>query len=355
MKRQPPEATVALDQALEWIERLRDNPNESEAFFAWLIDSPRHVEVFLQALTLEQRIAAIFPSCWHALDKAAAANGIPQDQLTNVIPLGPPIDVPPHKPRKRAWWPAALAAGIIAATVLGWCFFEFFADWRHFTTAVGEQRTIQLPDGSIIELNTDSNLKVRISASARELWLLQGEALFKVQHDASRPFTVRTGDSVIEAVGTQFDVYQRRNATTVSVLEGRVRVNADRTARNGVATANNPSTGIAASGSTALSAGEQVDIEHNGQIEKPKQLNAAHIAAWRERRLIFDEETLQNIASEFNRYNHRHLHIEGDAAAERRFSGIFDADDPESLAKLLSRDTHLTVERLEGEIVVRPR
>ena len=54
--------------------------------------------------------------------------------------------------------------------------------------------------------------------------MLRGEALFRVHHDAGRPFRVYTDDAIVQAVGTQFDVYRRDDGTVVSVLEGRVDV-----------------------------------------------------------------------------------------------------------------------------------
>jgi len=355
MKVRQPEATGVLDQAMEWMERLRISDKESAAFFDWLTDSPRHVEVFMQAMTLEHRLAAIPAERWATLEAAANADEGAEGELTNVVSLSTRAVVLEDSIPKRRWWLTAVAAGAVLV-VSGWYVSQRLGGWQEFTTAVGEQRAVQLPDGSIVNINTDSRVKVHLSAQARDIRLLQGEALFKVQHDVARPFRVHAGDVVIQAVGTQFDVYRRTHNTTVSVLEGRVRVGLDRigsAARD--ATEPKTTSGEHPAVPTAISAGEQADIGHDGRIKRRTPLNAVHVTAWQQRRLMFDEETLATISAEFNRYNHRHFRLEGTDAGGRRFSGIFDADDPESLAQLLSRDNGLTVERNANEIVIRSR
>jgi len=357
MKARQTDGTAAIDQAIEWIERLQVSDGDSEAFFDWLTDSPRHVEVFIQTMTLEHRLAAIAPEQWAAWDAAAGANGNAQDALTNVVPLSPQVRTAAKPAPKRGRWPIAVAASAVMIAVGGGYFLHMSRGWQDFTTAIGEQRAIRLADGSIIDLNTDSHVRVHLSAGTRDIQLLAGEALFKVQHDAVRPFRVHTGDTVIQAVGTQFDVYRQPHHTTVSVLEGRVRVSSEPTSGNGRGSALGAETRSARSSvaSTALSAGEQADVGRDGQIKRRASLNVVHVTAWQQRRLIFDEERLANIISEFNRYNRRHFRVEGLEAEARRFSGIFDADDPESLAQLLARDNGLIVQHADDEILIRAR
>ncbi len=89
----------------------------------------------------------------------------------------------------------------------------------------GDQRTIRLDDGSIIHLNSQSRVHVRYSSGERLIELEQGQALFDVVRDATRPFRVRAGSADILAVGTQFDVYRRSGGDlTVTVVEGKVAV-----------------------------------------------------------------------------------------------------------------------------------
>jgi transmembrane sensor len=355
MKEHSEDQPEVIDQALEWLETLSHGKGESEAFFNWLTESPRHVEVFIQAMTLEQRIAQVAPEQWAALATTSQNPSAP-DELANVVSFNGRMLLPTRSEPKRRWRLAAIAAGVAILGIAGWRLPQLLWGWQDYTTAVGEQRTIQLQDGSVVELNTASHLQVRLSAQVRELRLLDGEALFKVQHDRLHPFRVHTADATIQAVGTEFNVYRRTGATTVSVLEGSVQVAPENYSRP-VATA--PESHIKAAAATtapaALSAGEQADIGGDGQVKLHSKINAARVTAWQQRRLIFDEETLAHIAAEFNRYNHRHFHIEDPEVGDRRFSGIFDADDPESLALLLARDGRFAVDRTPNEIAIRTR
>src|SRR6202042_1786963 len=93
-----------------------------------------------------------------------------------------------------------------------------------YATSLGEQRSIQFEDGSTVELNSRSKVRVKYSKQERDVELIEGQALFHVAHDVSRPFIVAVGPTRVRAVGTQFDVYKRSNGTVVTVVEGRVAV-----------------------------------------------------------------------------------------------------------------------------------
>ena len=94
-----------------------------------------------------------------------------------------------------------------------------------YETPIGKHRVITLTDGSTIHLNTRSRVSIRFSATRRAAQLLQGEALFTIQHDPNRPFEVVTGLTVIRDVGTQFDVHRKTSdAAVVTVIQGQVDV-----------------------------------------------------------------------------------------------------------------------------------
>ncbi len=355
---------AVIDQALEWIDRLRSGDGGGEAFFDWLTESPRHVEVFVQAATLEGRLAAIAPKEWATVE-TAAESPIASLDPPNVVPLldthTPMTSATPAPPSARRrtrlkWQVGAMAAGIAALVIAGWQLAPWLSGWRNFTTAVGEQRTIQLQDGSVVNLNTGTRIAVRMTERARDIRLAAGEAMFKVQRDPARPFRVHARDTVIQAVGTQFTVYRRNSGTTVSVLEGRVRVAPIEEVgqKAGGAVDENPRA-VRSESPAALSAGEQAAFGPDGRLQWRAKLNTVRATAWQQRRLIFDEEPLSTIVFEFNRYNRRPFRVADADAAARRFSGIFDADDPDSLAQLLARDRQLAVERGPREIIIRKK
>ena len=139
--------------------------------------------------------------------------------------------------------------------------------------------------------------------------LVQGEALFNVQHDTQRPFRVLAGGVAVQAVGTQFNVHRGAQATTVAVLEGIVQVSpVDAAAAGG---ANQTST------TDRISAGEQAQVLVTGQVLRHTSAELERVMAWRERRLVFRDEPLASVADEFNRYNNTRLVVEGAATRAR--------------------------------------
>lgn len=314
------------EQAARWIEDVRRGTVSSEAFMAWLKESPKHVEALLMVATIESALHDLGQrDTLNALVGSIGANN------TNVVPLTTESKMTPTSRgvTRRRWISAAAAAATVAAVALFW----IYSHSEHvYTTLIGEQRTFELEDGSIVYLNADSKLEVQISASVRNLRLVEGEALFDVEHDPARPFRVLTQEAVIQAVGTQFNVHRRGNLTSVAVIEGRVNVLGDR----------------------LLSAGEAAAVSAGGHV---KQTNSEleRVAAWRERRLVFRNDALADIAAEFNRYNRRQTIRVDTAVGQRKFTGTFNADAPESLAKALSEDTALEVVTSDTRITVRAK
>ena len=224
--------------------------------------------------------------------------------------------------------------------------YKQFETPREYATALGEQRTIQLADSSIVTLNADSRIELRMDGRHRDIKLRRGEALFKVAHDPNRPFTVQTDTVIVRAVGTQFNVYERPNGTRVSVLEGRVLI----TPFGGGGTMN------AARAAESLGAGQEAQVAPDGTIRRNAKADVINTVAWRERRLIFEDAPLEDVIYEFNRYNQSpRLTLDGVPPGSHHYNGIFDAADPDSLAELLSREPDLSIERRNGEIVIRRR
>ena len=89
-----------------------------------------------------------------------------------------------------------------------------------YATGTGESRTVELADGSQLQLNTDSAIQVRMSGGERQIRLLRGEGFFSVTKDPTRPFVVQSGDGWVKVVGTQFSVARRDAQTRVLVAQG---------------------------------------------------------------------------------------------------------------------------------------
>jgi transmembrane sensor len=249
----------------------------------------------------------------------------------------------------------AAAVSTVIAVLAAWAFVAHGTyGWKEFATATGEQRAFELEDGSVIHLNTGSTIAWRFKGQTREVRLLHGEALFRVHHDAARPFRVYTPDALIQAVGTQFNVYNRPDGTEVAVIEGRVNITPER--HPAIAQFNVPAAGLRSNPATrSVGASQEARIEHGGLLSVRAVPDVSDVVAWRERRLVFRQQTLERIVAEFNRYNSRQMRLEGAGVASRVFTGVFDADDADSLAQVLARDPSLSVSYSDHVIVVNAR
>jgi transmembrane sensor len=353
-------------QASAWVQVLLDPTAEQRAAFVkWLKDSPRNVRDFLFMLTIEQGLEHLDAHRVHdieALLSQADGRVVP---LSGALPRAPAASGTPtsrgqraflrwaHLRRPRRW--IAVAATAAAAFLVVWTFLAREPHgWKEFATATGEQRAFDLDDGSVIHLNTHSRVALRFAGQTREVRLLQGEALFRVRHDAARPFRVYTSDAVIQAVGTQFDVYNRPEGTEVAVIEGRVSVTPE--AHPALASFNVPAASVHEDPKTrSVGASEEARIDRGGVLSVRVAPDVSDAVAWRERRLVFRQETLAHIVAEFNRYNARQIRLQGADVATRVFTGVFDADDPDSLAQVLARDSSLSVSYSDRAIVVNTR
>jgi transmembrane sensor len=336
------------EQASEWFMENRSGPlaqKESVRFMAWLRASPMHVEEYL-------RIAALAPD----LEAAAKTNKTPRETLVVRARREPEgivsfdragLGQPPALTRRRrspVWSLAAAAALAVVAVTTVWSMRdgERFGLPRSYSTVRGEQRVQRLPDGSVLHLNTDSAVTVRYSRTERLVSLDRGQALFEVAHQDGRRLRVQTDRAGIVAVGTQFDVYRKSGATTVTVVEGSVEV------YSGVAP---PPAG--AEPSVRLNPGDQLDV--GDRIGALRHVDARAAVAWLQRKIAFEDEPLGQVAAEFNRYGPVTVEIDDEALRALPISGIVDAYDTDSFAAYLATLNGVIVQKTPTRIRVLTR
>ena len=362
-RRHQEELLKVAEQAAEWLVVLDEGaPRDRAAFAAWIEESPLHVEMFLRASAVNQIGELVAPA-----DRAKLLESVlSRAHDSNVVALDstpPPVPAARVAGFRRHWqWVAGIVAVVSVAV---WVFVAGPYSWQRYATAVGEQRALALSDGSLVYVNTNTRVDVRYSKHAREIQLRSGEALFKVEHDPSRPFRVHVGDTVVQAVGTQFNIYRRATDTTVAVIEGVVQVSKD-----GDLSASGEAQGsadVAASVATMsnaksphhterLAAGQAMNLAADGVMATPSAVNVAQVTAWRQRRLVFEWATLDAITQEFNRYNRTpHIRVEGDSVRARRYTAVFDADNPQTLLKFLAKDGELRFAAEGDDFVIRGR
>lgn len=357
MKLTRQEELIIAERAALWMARLRhmDHPNDRAEFISWLKQSPIHVREMLCACALDLELGKFDPERkvdLDALAQRAGVNVVPLESIVNrdtaIIAEGLAKSSKARNTRMGWRWLAGLSAAacLSVALVLGWSHVgERSASQQQFATAIGEQRSVDLSDGSTIHLNTQSNVRIAYSDRARDVYLAEGQAIFKVQHDAARPFRVHVNSTVVQAIGTQFDVRRLKDRTTVAVIEGAVQVISAAPDRL------DPEARSKLPESTKIGAGETVVIDADGKLARDT-IDVQQTVAWQEGRLIFHQNTLAEIAAEFNRYNKVQIRVEGNFLQVRRYSGVFDANEPEMFLQYLAVDTRFAFDRSSENVVV---
>ena len=337
-----PSAALA-EQALSWWVLLNEGnatAADHRAFGEWVTRSPERVEAYLQAvqLTLALRSPrAPWPDT-PVEELIRAAKAAASDVATLPVASNPgQPEIPGSsgaRPRRfrlpMTMWQSIAAIVIVALTVLITSF-NFHRGPQRLETAVGEQRSVVLGDGSLVTLNTSSSIEVHLARDRRIVKLLAGEALFEVAHDAARPFDVMSGDTTVRAIGTQFNVDHRHASTTVTVVEGRVAVFTN--------DANGQSSDQIR---LPLEAGEQLTVAPR-RARHAVRADVATAIAWTQRKLIFQQRPLGEVAEEFNRYNREVIDIRSAELRNQEVTGVFQANDPASFLTFLSGVPGVTV------------
>jgi transmembrane sensor len=384
------------EDAAEWLVELRIGDIDAAArarLDAWFRISPEHIRAFLELSNIweeggDEEVSRAFNTDELIVRaRAAGANVVVLGTGPQGAPaahIGSATDTPAAQAsddrrertvsvRPTARWSKYRLAASIACLAVAVGAFALHRSWLStYTTGIGEQRTIALADGSRVELNARSRIRVRFSKQERDVDLLDGQALFYVAKDASRPFVVTSDEAHVRAVGTQFDVYRKSSGTTaVTVIEGRVAVLAGpassiRTTlpwgpgapspthenddqRDVAQPANLAFPG--ASPGVLVAAGEQVIVTAQ-QISKPKKANTAVATAWTERELVFDQTPLTDVAAEFNLYNEKPLIVSDASLNDFHVTGVFSSTDPTSLLTFLRAQNGIRVQETDEGIVI---
>lgn len=319
-------SSEVTEGAGDWLDRITpDSPvQERRAFVAWLLRSPTHVEEFLHLTVLRAELKGAMHPEWVAR--------VLRDVETNVVEIPTPVAPSVASGQDRAPRVSAMAAALAAVCLAGWLGWQMSgpvpADPASLETTVGEQRFVMLSDGSSINLNTDSHVRISMVPTAREVELLRGEVLVSVVEDPARPFRIKSGAVTVEAIGTRFTVYRRNEDTRVAVVEGRVAVK-----RSQSFTGTNLTPAALTGLPMELSAGHQVALA-DGIEFKPSKADLKTVTAWTEQRVVFENETLEIVVAEFNRYNLTRLLIGDPVLTNRRITGRYAVNDSDELIKV---------------------
>jgi transmembrane sensor len=307
-------------EAAGWAARIDRGPlelPEEQVFHAWLHQDARCAGAYarMRALALTtERARALGPD----FDPAAFAPA-PFMARRTVLRVGG----------------ALAAAGLIAVT-------GTWAALRHrgrFSTGKGETKVIALKDGSVVTLNTASEIQVNYSDTLRSVELIGGEALFDVAKNKVRPFVVAAGDTSVRVVGTSFTV-RHLDATPVQVL-----------VREGIVEVFKPATGAVPVRITANNMAVASFDSDSAIAATPVPAAQVHRQlAWQNGQLAFEGETLAQAVQEFSRYSDTKIVVDDPALSREEIAGLFNATDPVGFAQTIAISLNAHARIGEGEV-----
>jgi transmembrane sensor len=319
------------EEAADWLLQLHGQAmsrEQREAFVDWLRESPVHVAEMLRVASVHGALEQF--EDWGGLATEGSGN---HEQV--VIPL---LDRGGAASAKKSWarrsWPiAATVAGLAVATAM----LLTVLRGQVMETERGERREVVLADGSVVQIDPESRLRVRFEEQTRRVVLDSGRALFRVAKNPERPFLVEADSTTVRAVGTAFAVERKQQGVVVTVSEGKVAIE-----RRGAVQA-----------PAFLTANEQIAVVSGNSATAIRKVDSARALAWAEGRLNFENTPVREVVAQFNRYNSIQLHVEDAELASRPISGVFNAANPESFIAFIEATNSVRIERnSDGDIVI---
>ena len=334
--------TTATEEAAHWHLLQREGAlgaADQQRFMDWLVASPEHLREYLAMA----RVVAELGDAMRDLPASADVDAIiagPRPETGNVVAIGGARrarPAPADSPRRR-WMPrVAVAAMLLVGIGLG---LQVALPTRMtYVAQHGAPRVFTLHDGSVLHLNAESEASVSFGLLHRRVELARGQASFVVAAER-RPFTVHAAGLEVRDIGTTFDVSLQRDQARFGVTEGRILV-IDR-AGDGPLLAD-------------LRAGQAARIAHVDRHVRISHEDADVLTAWWDRRIVFRDEPLHEIADRFNRMNRVQLHVDDRMAGTLRLTGNLQANDLASLHAFLDEQPALITTLQAGELRVRSR
>lgn len=325
-------------EAAEWWTEMQTGEMALErrvAFVGWLRDSPLHVSEMLQVVEVHDGLAHF--KRWAQI----STDGSEQDDaLDRVIEFSPALKTPPtparqetkHGLRRGSFLAGMAASALIVLAVTVW----YSLSGQVIETERGERREVALADGSVVQVDPETRMRVKMRDSSRRLVVLErGRALFRVAKDAERPFLVDANGTVARAVGTSFAVETRMQDVIVTVTEGKVAVSVSPPG------AGNAEPELAA----MLIADQQLTVGGGAASASVRKVDSQRELAWASGRLVFEDTPLPSVLEQFNRYNRVQMRVDDPELAQRRISGSFNASDPNSFLAFMQTVAHVQVTR----------
>lgn len=266
-----------------------------------------------------------------------------------------PAAIPERRRRRKSHWALAICASTVIALVLfndvffpGSPILTDLAGQASFATAIGERSTANLDDGTVVVLNTNTQIRVEYGQEERLIVLLRGQALFDVAKDTVRPFVVAAGEQRITAYGTVFDVRLDFNDVEVTLVEGVVEVAAKRTIGRLLTIPTHDSVPV------RLAAGQKllttaVATHHAPKVERT---NVERATIWREGRVFFEDVPLSEAVAEMNRYSTVEIVLSEETLGVYRVNGMFRTGQQTNFVNALESYYPLETERTDDSRIL---
>jgi transmembrane sensor len=317
--------------AAEWLLRLQQ-PNlsleETLSWQQWMAQDPHHSQAFHDLEELWKKFGtvptpeAVSKDALHAdaYDGSTPVSGWSARPVTTASRRSVTISLPgPRRMVLAATLLIVLTAlmALVAGSLFAPPTVARLSATSTFETAVGQNATVRLPDGSRVQLGGHTRLGVVMKPGLRQIDLSEGEAYFEVAKDRARPFLVRAGTATVTAVGTEFNIRRSDDRVVVSVLEGRVLVQ--------------PMTPVvpiawlpvsrAVGPPAPIAAGQRTTVNRRGVESTEAVGDASSAIAWQDGRLAFEAEPLRYVVQDVNRYAEKPIVVADSRTGDLRVTG----------------------------------
>lgn len=335
-----------LEQAARWLARSKDkdfSPDDRKMLTAWLEEDPANRSAFeeiggiwAQVGAVEHLFAAENEN--ECRDGLVAGSGLEQPKIGKGLPFLSGIFAGNMR---------LAAAGIAVALLILLCLpmikgrsSEPKGSVTTYTTAKGEQKSVTLRDGSVLEMNVGSEISVYMSDALRRVEMSEGEVFFEVSRNPARPFEVILPTGRVRVLGTGFNVKSRAGNVAVDVEYGRVRVE------------DNPISPREAHNKNIILTAEQgVDITPSGRLTNLRPSRIKQVLAWQRGQMVFENTPVGQVLDELALYHHVKIRLVADGLEEKGITGTFDMRDLDRTLSIIALATSLTIEQeIDGTI-----
>lgn len=311
------DATPEEAAAAEWV-AARRNPED------WTSERQAELDAWL-AQSIAHRVAYVrIDSTWRRTERIAA--------------LRRPMRERPEPIRSQRGWRTSVAGAGAVVAIIGFVVANRVQGpgAQLIETPRGGQERVVLADGSQIELNTDTAMRVQLGKKTRAVELIRGEAYFQIKHDSARPFIVTAGTHRVIDLGTKFLVRMSRQALNVSLVEGKARLD-----------------GLNSQKSELLSPGD-VAVATAGvvRVYRKSERDLSESLAWQRGKIVFHNERLADAVAELNRYGGPQLVVAGAITGKLAINGTFLTNNAEEFAGIARELFGLRVEHQNGSIIL---